>query len=203
MALKKTGYIISGAILLLFAVVNALALTIPADSSLGLAIRLLGLNGYLALAIATVMTPFLLPVARAFGRPFLKVHHFVAWFAIPLITLHPVAIAVMRANPLVFLPSAASPLVINLGRTALILLYVAVVGSLLRTRVKQWRYLHVLMYLVLFIGIIHANSLGTDMEIAAIRAIYNLLGVAVGVSLGMNVYLKLSKRKFGSGVPAR
>jgi predicted ferric reductase len=199
MALTKTGYILSGAILLLFAVVNALALSTPSDSPAGLAVRLCALNGYLALAIAAIMTPFLLPVARAFGRPFLRVHHSVSWFAIALITLHPVAIGIMRANPLVFIPSATAPLMINLGRVALILLYIGLVGSLLRTRVKQWRYLHVLMYLVLFIGIIHANSLGTDMEIVAIRAIYNLLGVAVGISLGMNVYLKMSKRKLGSG----
>lgn len=202
MALTKTGYIISGLILLLFAVVNALALTIPWDSSLGLAIRLFGLNGYLALAIATTMTPFLLKVARAFGRPFLRVHHFVSAFAIALTTLHPVAIAVMRANPLVFLPNTTSPLMINLGRWALILLYIALVGSLVRTRVKRWRYLHALMYIVLFIGIIHANYLGTDMEIDAIRAIYNLLGVAVGISLGMNIYLKATRMKSKSGAPA-
>jgi DMSO/TMAO reductase YedYZ heme-binding membrane subunit len=202
MALTRTGYILSGAVLLLFAVVNALALSTPSDSPLGLAVRLFALNGYLALAVATTMTPFLLKVARAFGRPFLKVHHFVSAFAIALTTLHPVALAIMRANPLVFIPNITSPLAINLGRVALILLSIALVGSLLRTRVKQWRYLHVLMYLVLFIGIIHANYLGTDMELDAIRAIYNLLGVAVGISLGMNISLKVSRMKSRSRAPA-
>jgi len=195
MALTKNGYIISGLILLLFAVVNAVALSIPPDSPLRLAVRLFALNGYLALAIATIMTPFLVKVARAFGRPFLRVHHLFAGVGIVLVTLHPVALAVMRSNPLVFVPSVTSPVAINLGRIALILFYIALVGSLLRTRVKQWRYLHALMFIVLIIGTIHANYLGTDLENPGIRAIINLLNVAVVISLVMSLTLKVTRMR--------
>jgi hypothetical protein len=202
MALTRNGYILLGAILLLFAAVNALALTIPWASPLGLTIRLAALNGFLAMAIATMMTPFLLPVARAFGRPFLRVHHVFAVLGIVLITLHPVALGILRVNPLVLLPSAASPWVINLGRALLIVLYIAVVASLLRTRWKQWRYLHAFLYAVLVLALVHAYYLGTDFGTGAILAIYLLLGAGVVLSLALGLRKKYLRMKT-AGTPPR
>ena len=197
MALTKQGYLVAALILLLFAAVNALALSTPADTPLALALRLCALNGYLALAIAAMMTPFLAKVGRTFGKPFIRVHHVFAITGLVLVTLHPVLLAVLVSNPLVFLPSGTAPWTVNAGRIALVLLYLALAGSLLRTRVRQWRYLHALVYLVLLLGFLHGRSLGTDFGGTGIRALYTLLFAGVVVTLGLSLMKKVSRLRSG------
>jgi DMSO/TMAO reductase YedYZ heme-binding membrane subunit len=201
MALTRQGYVIAALILLLFAAVNALALSTPADSTLGLALRLCALNGYLALAIAAMMTPFLAKVGRTFGKPFIGVHHVFAIAGLILVTLHPVLLAVLVSNPLVFLPSGTSPWAVNAGRFALILLCAALVGALLRTSVKQWRYLHALVYAVLLLGFLHASTLGTDFGTTAIRALYTLLFAGVVLTLVVSLWRKARRARSRAPAP--
>jgi hypothetical protein len=58
---------------------------------LDLAIRLLALNGFLALSIAAILTPFIKEVTLFFKKSFLNIHHYFAVAGLLLITLHPVA----------------------------------------------------------------------------------------------------------------
>jgi DMSO/TMAO reductase YedYZ heme-binding membrane subunit len=62
------------------------------------------------------------------------------------------------------------------GRPAFIILYVAVLATILRAKApKYWRAFHALMYVVLLFGIVHANLIGDDFENLGIMIIFNAL----------------------------
>jgi predicted ferric reductase len=66
---------------------------------------------------------------------------------------------VRSSSLLVFLP--ATPFlegyVANAGRIALPLIYIAVVGALIRMRFAEWRYFHLVIYLALILGLVHGT----------------------------------------------
>jgi methionine sulfoxide reductase heme-binding subunit len=130
-------------------------------------IRLFALNGFIALGIATIMTPFIKEITIYLKKPFLRVHHYFAALGLTLITLHPIFLAIQRLNPAVFLPNVGSfeMFMINGGRQALIIIYIAFFAVILRRKiVSYWRPFHALMYVALFFGIVHANLIGTDFQ---------------------------------------
>jgi DMSO/TMAO reductase YedYZ heme-binding membrane subunit len=54
---------------------------------------------------------------------------------------------------------------INGGRQALIIIYIAFFAVILRRKiVSYWRPFHALIYVALFFGIVHANLIGTDFQ---------------------------------------
>ena len=91
-----------------FLIVTIIKLTIPAPTPYNFFIRLFALWGFIAMAIATIMTPFLREVTKNLGKPFLKIHHFFAFSGTALITLHPITLAIERASLSVFLPNFES-----------------------------------------------------------------------------------------------
>ena len=148
-----------GAIVVVFLAVAVVVTDLPNSTPVTLGIRLGGLWGTLAMGIAALMSPFLAEIRRAFGAPFLRVHHVFAVFGLAAITLHPVLVAVRSSSLLVFLP--VTPLlegyVPNAGRIALPLIYVAVVGALIRMQFAEWRYFHLAIYLALLLGLLHGT----------------------------------------------
>ena len=144
--LTRAGAVAAGAMVVVFLAVAVVVTDLPASSPVTLGIRLAALWGLLAMGIAALMSPFLAEVRRVFGAPFLRVHHVFAAFGLAAITLHPVLVAVRSASLLVFLP--VTPLlegyVPNAGRIALPLIYIAVVGALIRMRFAEWRYFHLI-----------------------------------------------------------
>ena len=182
--LTRTGAITTVAIALVFLAVGVAVLAVPARNPLTLGIRLASLWGFLAMAIALLLAPFLADVRRIFGEPFLRVHHVFAGVGLAAITLHPVLVAARSASLAVFLPSL--PLlegyVMNTGRIALPLIYLGVVGSLLRRQVREWRYVHLLLYAALFLGSVH-GALISDLFFGNpfLAALYLALGIAVVV----------------------
>ena len=165
-------------------------------------IRLFGLWGYVSLAAAAIMTPFLKEIASSFGKPFIKIHHIFAFSGLALITLHPVFYAIYSRTASVFIPSLASwyDFWLFAGRPALIILYLALVAILLRKKFKPWRIIHALMYLTLVFGFVHAVLLGTDFANAAILAIYSILFVATAAAFivkRIRLYKSSWKKKSG------
>lgn len=73
-----------------------------------LAIRLLALNGFLALSVAAMMTPFIKEITVFFKKSFIKMHHYFAAAGLLLITLHPLAVVIQALNPTLLLPNAGS-----------------------------------------------------------------------------------------------
>ena len=106
---------------------------------LDLAIRLFALNGFLALSIAAILTPFIKEVTLFFKKSFLNIHHYFAAAGLLLITLHPVAIVIQALNPALLLPDFGSFYLFLFygGSVALIAIYAAFGAVLLRK--KLWR----------------------------------------------------------------
>lgn len=70
---------------------------------------------------------------------------------------------------------------------ALILVYVAFGAVLLRKKIiAYWRSFHALMYLALFVGVVHANLIGVDFQNLAIKLIFDGLFTAALVAFGLN-----------------
>jgi predicted ferric reductase len=159
LGLTRAGAVTAGAIVVVFLAVAVIIADLPISTPVTLGIRLAALWGTLAMAIAALMSPFLAEIRRVFGAPFLRVHHVFAAFGLAAITLHPVLVAVRSSSLLVFLP--VTPLlegyVANAGRIALPLIYVAVVGALIRVRFAEWRYFHLVIYLALLLGLLHGT----------------------------------------------
>ena len=193
MALKKEGILLILAVILLAVVIAGLVLPealseVEEDGVPHVLVRFFGLYGFLFLGVATLITPFLAEVTRAFGKPFLKVHHTFSAFGIALITLHPVFNAVQRLSLIVFVPNFGSWELFWMlaGRPALIILYVGLLAVFLRRKIpRYWHPFHALMYVVLFFGIVHASLIGDDFENLGIMLLFDALFVA---SLATFVY---------------
>jgi sulfoxide reductase heme-binding subunit YedZ len=192
MALKREGVTFLLGITALAVIIALLFLPSAGEEELApLAVRFFGLYGLLFLSVTTLVTPFLREVTKAFGRPFLKVHHSLAVLGVVFITLHPVFNAVERLSLSVFVPRFDSWNLFWLlaGRPALIILYVAVFAAFLRVKApKYWRAFHALMYVVLLFGIVHANLIGGDFQNLGIMIIFNALFVATLVGFAFKRY---------------
>jgi methionine sulfoxide reductase heme-binding subunit len=170
------------AIIIIFGLsVSLFAFSMGNSNLLNLTIRLLALNGYIALSIAAIMTPFLKEITLFFKKSFVKVHHYFAAAGLLLITLLPIAVFIQTSDLTVFLPNFESIYFFFFlgGTIALILIYVAFGVVLIRRKiVAYWRPFHMLMYLALFIGIVHANLRGTDFQNIYLAIIYDALFAA-------------------------
>src|SRR5665647_563461 len=169
-------------VVILFAfAISLIALDIDDSNAMNVSIRLLALNGYVALSIAAVLTPFIKEVTLFFKKSFIKVHHYFAAAGLLLITLHPISVAILSMNPGILLPNFASlySFFFYGGSIALIAIYIAFGSVLLRRKVvAYWRYFHALMYVALFLGVVHANLWGFDFENGFIVVIYDGLFAA-------------------------
>lgn len=199
MVLKREGLIFLLGIAALAAVVAVLFLASATNAEpVRLVVRFFGLYGYLFLSVATLITPFLKEVTQTFGKPFLKVHHSFSIIGIVFITLHPVFNAIERLSLSVFIPNFSSwdTFWRLAGRPAFIIFYIAVFAAVLRAKApKYWRTFHALMYVVLLLGIVHANLIGTDFENFGIMLIYNALFAAALAAFALKRYRKHLMKK--------
>ena len=161
--------------------VSIAAYTMNSSNPWNLAVRLFALNGFIALSIATIMAAFLKEITLFFKKPFTRIHHYFAAAGLVLITLHPITLAIRFLNPAVFVPNFNSiyDFLYFGGRPALILIFVAFFAVLLRRKMlRYWRWFHALMYVALFLGVVHADLSGTDFENPAILVVFNGLFAA-------------------------
>ena len=170
-------------VILFVATISLIALDMDSDNPMNVSIRLLALNGYVALSIAAILTPFIKEVTLFFKKSFIKVHHYFAAAGLLLITLHPISVAILFMNPRILLPNfeSLSNFFFYGGSIALISIYTAFGAVLLRRKVvAYWRYFHAFMYVALFFGVVHANLRGFDFANGFIVVIYDgLFAVAL------------------------
>jgi hypothetical protein len=162
-------------------------------------IRFGALFGYTSMFVATMMTPFVVQLYKIFGKPFVKIHHIYSITGLVLITLHPVVYAISVLNIFVFIPDFSSWIRFwELGgRLALILIYLAVLGALLRKKIiKSWRFIHILNYVALFLAYVHGVLIGTDFRNIGILIIFSLMIILSFGVLIIKRYL-IYKRKKG------
>ncbi len=183
---KELGFF---ALIALFGIaISLFVFSIGFIDPLTLSMRLLALNGYFALSIAVIMTPFLKEITLFFKKSFTKIHHYFAVAGLLLITLHPIAVFISTLTPAVLLPNFDSIYLFFFygGIVALILIYLAIGAALVRKKiVSYWRPFHALMYLALFIGVVHANVRGSDFQNFFIKIIYDAMFVAALVAFGL------------------
>jgi hypothetical protein len=177
MILKKEAVFFT--VIVLFGLaISLLAYTWALTDPLSLIIRLLALNGYIAVAIAAIITPFIKEITIYLKKPFTKIHHYFAAAGLLLVTLHPMAVFIRFMDPNVFLPLFENLYVFFFfgGIIALLLIYVGVGAVFLRRKfMTVWRPFHMLMYLALFIGVIHANLRGIDFGNIYIQIVFDAL----------------------------
>jgi len=181
MVLRKELTFFSAIIVFALAV-SLVAFAVESNNPWNLTVRLLALNGFIALSIAAIMTAFLKEITLFFRKPFTRVHHYFAAVGLVLITLHPITLSIQYLNPAVFLPNLGSLYLFLFfgGRQALIIIYIAFAAVLLRRKMMAyWRPFHALMYVALFFGIVHADLSGTDFRNIAILVVYNGLFLVV------------------------
>lgn len=184
MTLTRYGYVLLCTVALLLITSVAAVAANASVAPLSNGVRIAGLTGFVLLAVAATMTPFSRDIYRLCGRSFLAFHHGFAASGLVLITLHPVFLAIRVMNPAVFLPifSPFRTFLLMAGRPALILIYVALAGILLRRAIPgYWRVVHGLVWVALILGIIHGNLIGIDFANPVIFVIFNgLAAIAVG-----------------------
>jgi len=171
--------------------VSIYAYSLGSSDSLVLALRLLALNGYIALAVAAIITAFLKEITLFLRKSFIKIHHYLAIAGLTLVTAHAILTVIQSQAPSLLLPNTQSLLLFFYfgGSPALILIYVAVVVAFLRQRiVTYWRYFHALLYVALFFGVVHANLLGQDFQSVALQIIYDSLFATVLVAFALKRY---------------
>jgi DMSO/TMAO reductase YedYZ heme-binding membrane subunit len=72
------------------------------------------------------------------------------------------------------------------GRLALILIYIAGLGALLRKKIqKNWRVIHILNYVAFFLAYIHGVLIGTDFQNLGILIIFTVMII---LSYGVLIY---------------
>jgi predicted ferric reductase len=195
MAVTRTGWLVITVIIVLFAILLAVVAANPSISPLTTGIRIAGLTGFVALAGAMIMTPFLPEIYRNFGRPFLRIHHLFALTGIILVTLHPVLLAIRLMTVAVFLPVFGSLYEFFAlgGRLALIFMYAALAGVFLRAAIPAWwRGLHALMWVVLVLALLHGMLIGTDLREPIIGARFTTLTLA---ALGAFFAKRIQRRR--------
>jgi hypothetical protein len=175
-------------IILFMLAISYIAFSIGYSDPFSLFIRLLALNGYIALGIAAMMSPFLKQITLFFKKSFTKVHHYFAAVGLLLITLHPITVFISALTLSVFLPNFSSLYLFFFfgGIEALILIYVAFGAALLRRKINAYfRIFHAFMYLALFIGVIHANLRGTDFQNIYIQIAFDAIFASALFAFGL------------------
>ena len=198
MPLKKEAIIIITATLSLYILVLVFFFLTPFSDAFNFVIRFGALFGFTSMFVATMMTPFAVQLYKIFGKPFIKMHHIYSIAGLVLITLHPVAFAIFKLDITVFLPDFSSWYGFwSLGgRLALLLIYIAVIGALLRKKfMKNWRYLHALNYVALFLAYIHGILIGTDFQNLGILIIFTIMIILSFSVLLFKRYLSFKRKK--------
>lgn len=196
MLFKKEALCIITATISLYILILVLIFLEPFEDGHIFIIRFAALMGFTSMFIATIMTPFMVQLYKIFGKPFIKIHHLYSISGLILITLHPIAFAISKLDITIFVPvfypwydfwSLG-------GRVALILIYIAVLGSLLRKKIKNWRIIHMLNYIALFLAYIHGVLIGTDFKTLGILIIFTAMLI---LSFGVLIFKRylIYKRK--------
>jgi predicted ferric reductase len=197
MPFKKEAICVIVGTISLYVLILVLIFLEPIKDGLDFIIRFGALMGFTSMFVATIMTPFMVQLYKIFGKPFIKIHHLYSIAGLVLITLHPVAFAISKLDITIFVPvfypwydfwSLG-------GRVALILIYLAVIGVLLRKKVKNWRLIHILNYIALFLAYIHGVLIGTDFKTLGILIIFTVMLVLSFGVLIFKRYLSYKRKK--------
>jgi predicted ferric reductase len=160
---------------------------VSTDLLLWYAARVAALAAFFVLALSlltgiAIRTAYLSRVAR--NRAVLSLHRFLAWFWVPLVAVHILAIVLdttagirlidvvvpfqshLRSQP----ESAGSEIAVGLGTAGFLLLVLVGIAAGLRSRMSRrvWNGIHRLSYPMFAVFLLHAQFAGTDFTHAGI-----------------------------------
>jgi sulfoxide reductase heme-binding subunit YedZ len=190
-------------LLLVVPVVVGLALAVQLAAPVGgwqsWLVRSLALSGYLLVFLAALSSASLPALAKAFGRPFIGIHHVATIAGFVAMLAHPFAYALSVGSLEIFIPRADSMVEFLRwgGRPALFLFIVAVVAALLRLAFRKgWRQFHLAVYLGFLFATVHANLIGTTfLGSPAVRVVsWVMAAVATAVFVRRRLQRRLSAR---------
>ena len=164
-------------------------------------VRSLALSGYLLVFLAAMSSTSLPALAKAFGRPFVRVHHVATIAGFVAMLAHPFAYALSVGSLQIFIPRAGSVEEFFRwgGRPALALFIVAVVAALLRLAFKKgWRSFHLAVYLGFLLVTVHANLIGSSfLASPVVRVVSWAMAAAATV-----VFVRKRIQRLGAARPA-
>jgi len=198
MPLKKKAIIIITATVSLYILVLVFFFLTPFSDAFNFIIRFGAIFGFTSMFIATMMTPFAVQLYKIFGKPFIKIHHIYSITGLVLISLHPISFAIYVMDITVFVPVFDTWLAFwqLAGRLAIYLIYIAILGALVRKKIKKnWRILHALNYVALFLAYVHGVLIGTDFQNLGILIIFTIMIILSFGILIYKRYLSFKKKK--------
>jgi hypothetical protein len=153
--------------------------------NIDLYIRITGLAGAICLTLAALSSAFVREIFKITHRPFKQAHHLLAISGTALITLHPLLVAWQLDTLKFFVPIVDSwPDFLSWGgRVGIILIYLGMLAAIFMKKIpRQWREVHWLLYVGLWLGVIHGLRLGRDLAGPTARIVtWIILSLIVGV----------------------
>ena len=146
--------------------------------------RITGLAGIASLFIAILLSLLVRQSRQIFGVTYIKVHHFFSITGLLFISLHPIIMAIDFGTSRIFIPNFSSwnAFLVNAGRPALYLIYIATIAAILRRNIaKYWRYIHSLLYIAFILGAIHGILSGSDLRNTVLYVLYIVMITTVMV----------------------
>lgn len=162
---KRNTWILMLVVPVVFGLALLLQRVAPMEGWQSWLVRSLALSGYLLVFLAALSAASLPAMAKAFGRPFIGVHHVATIAGLAAMVAHPLtyAFAFGSLEPLVPRAESVYDFFLWAGRPALALFLVAAIAALLRLALKRsWRFFHLVVYLAFLLVTVHANLIGTS-----------------------------------------
>ena len=187
----KERTIFIGICFLFFLQLIILAFQFPSENAYQLGIRVTGLVGFASLFASVIFSDFFIEIDEC-GKKKLLYHHLFSIIGIILITLHPILLAIDKADFSIFFPKFDSWVVFweLAGRPSLILIYIGFVsGVLIRLYKKSYKMVHVIVYIALFFGLVHGYLIGTDFHNPFVTIVFVLLFL-------ISMYIFIDKRLY-------
>jgi sulfoxide reductase heme-binding subunit YedZ len=160
-------------------------------------IRACGLLGYLAVFLSCLSSAFLRQMTRAFGRPFVQVHHVFAVSGLVLLIPHALGVAWNEGSIAVFAPRFDSLRIFLAlgGRPALWLLALGSLAALLRSSLRgSWRLIHRLNYVAFLLATAHGLLLGSDLGHGIARVVVIAMAVGLTAAIGWKKALQARQK---------
>jgi hypothetical protein len=172
-------------------------LKFPFEDFYNYGVRVTALIGFASLFFSVIFSGFFEEIDKD-GKKKLLYHHIFAVIGIVLITLHPFLLAISKADFGVFLPRFDSWIVFweLAGRPSLVLLYIGFLsGILIRLYNRSYKILHLIVYIALILGFIHAYLIGTDFQNPFVTIVFIILLLVMIYVLVLKRYINNQNAK--------
>jgi len=140
-------------------------------------VRVMGLSALIIVFYGATITLFLKYIVKHFGTSFVRIHHIFILSGFTLLLIHGITyfITLSSGSNIGF-----GTMFSMIGDSCAI---IAIIAAIKREKWKNgWRYIHMLMYVMIFFITFHGIFGGTDFTTPAIFGIYISMLVAIGIT---------------------